>query len=125
MDRKKSFQRLAYLLFFIFVMHFLASEFYWYYSIWYFDMIMHFLGGFWLGLTSIYLFPPKNNSISSFLKILFLVLFTGVGWEVFEMVVNYAIAQNPFDILDTSSDLLFDLLGGLCAILYSWKKSLR
>ena len=118
MDRKKLFKRLAYLIFFVLAANFFANKFYWYFSVWYLDMIMHFLGGFWVGLASIYLFPPQNLSFRSVLTILFLVLLVGVGWEVFEFLVNGVIAQNPFDILDTASDIFFDLLGGLCAILY-------
>ena len=43
--------------------------------------------------------------------------FVGLGWEVFEMLVNDVIAQNPFDFKDTSSDIFADLLGGFCAML--------
>ena len=85
-------------------------------------MIVHFLGGFWLGLVGIYFFPSSNRSLGSILKILLLVLLVGVGWEVFEIVVNDVIVQNPFDYLDSFSDILFDLGGGFCAILFLWKK---
>lgn len=83
---------------------------------------MHFLGGFWLGLASIYLFSIKENSLKSILKILFIVLLIGIGWEVFEIYIDKFITQNSFDFLDTISDLLFDLLGGLSAILYFKKR---
>lgn len=85
-------------------------------------MFMHFLGGFWLGLASIYLFSIKENSLKSILKILFIVLLIGIGWEVFEIYIDKFITQNSFDFLDTISDLLFDLLGGLSAILYFKKR---
>ncbi len=124
-DRKKLLKTLAYLIFIIFILHFLANKFYWYYSIWYFDMIMHFLGGFWLGLGVFYVFPPKENSINFIFKILLLVLLVGVGWEVYEVLVNDVIARNPFNFLDTLSDIFFDLSGGLCAILYLWKRRLK
>lgn len=118
MDRKKLFKHLTYLIFFILVVNFLANKFYWYSSVWYFDMIMHFLGGFWIGLAFFYLFSPKNNSVSSVFKILFLVLFVGIGWEVFEIFVNNTIVQNPFNALDTISDVFFDLAGGAFAMFY-------
>ena len=122
MDRKKLIKLLTYLIFFILVINFFANKFYWYSSIWYFDMIMHFLGGFWIGLTSFYIFSPQNISGKLIFKILLLVLCIGIGWEVYEILVNDILAQNSFNFLDTFSDIFFDLSGGLCAMLYLWKK---
>lgn len=118
MDRKNLLKRLAYLIFFIFIVHFLATKFYWYYTIAYLDMVMHFLGGFWLGLAGVYLFQPKNYSMNVVLKILFFVLAIGAGWEAYQILVNEVLAKNPFDYLDISSDIFLDLFGGFCAILY-------
>lgn len=122
MDRKDLLKRLAYLVFFIFLVNFFANKFYWYYSIWYFDMIMHFLGGFWLGLVYLYFFSPRGSFSKSILQASLFVLLLGLGWEVFEFLVNNYIAQNPFDIIDTTSDIFFDLAGGVLAILYCFKK---
>jgi hypothetical protein len=97
-------------------------KFYWYSSIWYFDMPMHFLGGIWLGLISIYLFPLKNYSLKSIFKIFFIVLLVGVAWEVFEILVNRLTIQDSFNTLDTISDICFDSAGGLFAIFYFLKK---
>lgn len=85
-------------------------------------MIMHFLGGFWIGLASFYTFSLQSVSDKLIFKILLLVLFIGLGWEVFEILVNDVMAQNSFNFLDTLSDIFFDLSGGLCAMLYLWKK---
>ncbi len=97
-------------------------KFYWYSSIWYLDMPMHFLGGVWIGLFSVYLFPPKEDSLKSILKILFIVLFIGISWEIFEILVDKFITQNSFNPLDTASDLFFDFAGGLFAIFYYFKR---
>lgn len=118
MDRKKLVKRLIYLIFFILIANFVASKFYWYSSIWYFDMIMHFLGGFWLGLAFFYLFSFENISARSIFQTLIFILLIGLGWEFFEILVNDVIARNPFDSVDTVADVLLDLSGGLCAILY-------
>src|SRR3989344_6115892 len=64
MDRKKFFKRIVYLIFFIFIVHFFANKFYWYSSIWYFDIIMHFLGGLWVGLFFIW-FKKKPDPKSA------------------------------------------------------------
>jgi hypothetical protein len=55
-------------------------------------------------------------------KIIFLVLITGILWEAFEFFSNNYIGRDSFNILDTFSDIFFDFIGGLCAILYVWKK---
>lgn len=130
MDSKKILKVLACLIFFILVVNFLAYKFYWYSIIWYLDMIMHFLGGFWLGLAYIWFFNPSESLklrlgskvFDVVFKILLFVFLFGFGWEVFEILINDVITQNPFNFLDTISDLCFDLSGGLCAILYVWKK---
>src|SRR3989338_592396 len=90
MDSEKLLQRLVYLIFLIFLVNFVANKFHWYYSIWYFDMIMHFLGGAWLGLVSLWFFSRTSTSESFrlspelVLKILLFVFFAGLGWEIFE-----------------------------------------
>ena len=91
---------------------------------WYFDMIMHFLGGLWLGFLFLYILPHQEHptSFSSVIKTLLFVFFIGIGWEIYEIVVNDVIAQNPFNILDTISDLFFDLTGGALSILYYVKR---
>ena len=122
MDRKNLIKYLICLIFFILIINFFANKFYWYFSIWYFDMFMHFLGGFWVALACLYLFQPKDNPINSILKILLPVLCVGIGWEVYEILVNDVIARNPFNSLDTFSDIFFDLAGGATATLYFFKR---
>lgn len=122
MDRKKLLIRLVFLIFFIFLVNLIASEFYWYYSIWYFDMIMHFLGGLWLGLAIFWLFSIKELSLKLILKIVLGVLLISIFWEIFEILVNNIIAQNPFSALDTVSDICFDLAGGILAVIYFLKR---
>ena len=89
-------------------------------------MLMHFFGGAWIALFFVWLLGGILGESLKFqiMKILPLVLLVGLGWEVFEMLVNDVIAQNPFDFKDTSSDIFADLLGGFCAMLYLhlWRK---
>ena len=51
------------------------------------------------------------------------MLIVGVGWEVFEILVNDVLTQNPLDFLDITSDIFFDLAGGILAILYFFRKN--
>jgi len=87
-------------------------------------MIMHVLGGIWLGLASIYLFPLKEDSFKFIFKIFLIILLVGVGWEIFEILVDKVITQNSFNTLDTLSDIFFDLSGGCFAILYFLKRTM-
>jgi len=125
MNRAQLFKGLAYLIFAISVLHFLAQKFHWYFSLWWFDMPMHFLGGLWLGLFFIYWFSFKEPSFRYIMGLLSFVFIIGMFWEFFELYfINY-VGQNSFSLLDTISDLFFDLSGGLCAMLYLWKKQLK
>lgn len=122
MDSKKFLIRLVPLIFFIFLLNYLAMKFYWYSSVWYLDMPMHFLGGVWLGLAVILFFKIKEISFILILKIILGVLFIGILWEFFEVIVNDYTTQNYFNLLDTLSDLSFDISGGMFAIIYFFKK---
>ncbi len=124
MERNKLLKRVVVLVFFIFFINYLATAFYWYTSVWWFDMPMHFLGGFWIGLVCIWFFSSKEISLPVLAKIILLVLIIGVGWELFEILVNSFLAKNSFNILDTLSDIFFDLAGGTAALLYFLRKIL-
>lgn len=125
MSQKNLLLRIVLLMFFIFVMDFLAGRFFWYFSISWFDMLMHFLGGLWVGFFFTYVFYRQNLFSSSFFKIVLCVLLVGVLWEGFEIFANQYIGRTPFDILDTSSDLFFDLLGGAVAVLFLSGKTMN
>ena len=133
MNKEKLLKRMTLMVFFIFIINLLAMKFYWYSSLWYFDMFMHFAGGFWLGLAFLYLFNIRQNifinidkySFNFFkftLKIILSVLIVSILWEVFEILVNDATIQNVFNKLDTFSDICFDLAGGFSSIIYFSKK---
>lgn len=107
-------------MFFIFFADKLADKFYWYNSIWYFDIIMHFLGGVWVGLFFIYIFSRESLDFL-FLKVILSVLLIGISWEVSEFYVNNMIGQVPFDIVDTLFDICFDIFGGLLSVIYFQK----
>ena len=85
-------------------------------------MPMHFLGGFWLGLALIWLFSVKELSFKIIFKIILGVFFIGILWELFEISIDKTITQNPFNILDTISDMCFDLAGGALSIIYFFKR---
>jgi hypothetical protein len=122
MDSKKLSIRLVLLIIVIFLLNYLAMKFHWYLSVWYLDMPMHFLGGFWLGLVMIWLLKIKSLTLKVILQIIAGVIFIGILWEIFEIIVNENITGTSFNILDTISDMFLDLAGGFLAIFYFIKK---
>lgn len=122
MKGKKLLFRIALLIVFIFFVNLLAMKFHWYNSIWFFDMFMHFFGGFWLGLVFLFLLKPKDFSLFLFFQISLGVLCVGLLWEVFEVVVNHTTTKNTFDFFDTISDLFFDLSGGFVSFIYFFSR---
>jgi hypothetical protein len=115
-DRRKIFKYLSLFMFIIFFLNFLGAKFYLYYSLWYFDIFMHFLGGLWVAFLLFYFFFNKNFYVFVF-QILLGVLLIGILWEIFEFFVNEIIATNPFNFLDTISDIFCDLAGGVLGLI--------
>lgn len=128
-QKKHLITRSAWLIVIIFALNYGAMLFFWYSTIWWFDMPMHFLGGFWLGLTAlwIYFYARKTprvgvTAMKTLLLGLSFVLIVGVGWEIFEIGVDRFITLMPFNRLDTASDIFFDLAGGSVAVLYMMRR---
>ncbi len=118
MNRKKLFNRLASLVIFISLINFLAIKFHWYYSIWWFDMPMHFLGGMWVGLFHIWYLIHRELSAKEIGQVILGVFIVAFAWEAFEFILNAQTVKNAFDLRDTVSDLFFGLSGGFTAIFY-------
>ena len=120
--KKRSFPlSLLVLILFIAVVNGLANEFSWYWRIPWLDMPMHFLGGFWIGSVALWFFSPRipEQSLNVFLISLLAVVVIGGLWELFEFnigTMTFVPEQNG--ILDTSSDLVFDIIGSVTATMY-------
>jgi len=94
-----------------------------YFSIWWLDIPMHFFGGAWVALLFFAIFgdvinESKINTFFGFLKILVLAIafavLVGVLWEFFEFSASRIFnIYLQGDLVDTMTDLLMDLCGGL------------
>ncbi|MFQ5540767.1 MAG: hypothetical protein ACE5F4_00790 [Candidatus Paceibacteria bacterium] len=96
----------------------LATAYFLYFSLWWFDIVMHFLGGFLVGGAFIWLLrfevPPGIRArLSIFSSTLAVILVVGVAWEVFEYLTNaYSTANYA---LDTALDMVMNVIGTLAA----------
>jgi len=98
-------------------LHLLASKFFWYFSIFWFDMLMHFIGGFVVGTA--YLLGNRFLGRSQVRKkhLLIFVLIISLLWEAYEYIVQYIFHIDGIATLaDSISDLGFDMLGALLLI---------
>ncbi len=125
---KKLITRAAWVVMFIFFINYAAMTFFWYSTIWWFDMPMHFLGGFWLGLMALwaYLLVRRKQPVlqwnSVFWTVFILTLCVGVAWELFEVGIDRFITLVSHNSLDTVSDIFFDLAGAFTAFFYAMRK---
>jgi hypothetical protein len=122
MSQKKLLFKIASLIVFIFIVNLLAMKFHWYSSLWYFDMITHFLGGIWLGLASVWLFRVRDFNFKNLAIVISIVLFIAVAWEFFQIGVDKVFSKDDLNYLDMYSDIFFGVAGGLTAFLYLSKK---
>lgn len=126
MVRTKLFKHTFLLLFAIGVADFVANSLYLYWTVWWFDMVMHFSSGFCVGMATVLLwqyFVDKNVKFDRAIKIALLSVFAvGIAWEVFESYFQIMLISDgmPY-ITDTISDLILDVTGGLLGSIYAYR----
>lgn len=109
------------------VLNFYAYKFHWYWEFWWFDIIMHTLGGLWVASSALWLryfrvsaehvsIAHKKSSI--FLLALVSVYIVGGGWELFEFSMDKFITFAIHNSMNTASDLFFDGVGSILATLF-------
>ena len=97
------------------VLHYIAGAFYFYWTIWWYDLVMHTLGGFSGALVILWFISPSSN-FKTFLIALICLMAVGVVWEIFEYLYDVATASNYWQ--DTILDLAADAAGVSLACLY-------
>lgn len=106
-----------------------------YYHYKWFDIPMHFLGGFVIGLFAIAILNRTIESIQfknksrfgKFISPLFILGFValiGIVWEWHEFLLDQinsvAVVHQP-SVGDTMADFVLDLFGGLIAMAFFWR----
>jgi hypothetical protein len=106
-----------------------AYFFYWYSTIWWFDMPMHFAGGYFLSIMLMYIVVraqskgnrednKKFNPKYLYLILILLTFAIGFLWEVYEFVVDAYFHTHLIVIMDSFSDLCFDMAGAITAFFF-------
>jgi hypothetical protein len=103
-------------------LHWLASYQGYYWTVEWYDFMMHFLGGMWIALAVLwksempYQYLAKWRGYATTRNILILVLLGGAAWEVLEVLLHMMDPALPGYVWDTTHDLIMDMLGGFVAV---------
>ena len=102
------------------ILNWYANAYFLYFRFWWFDIVMHFLGGVFSALALLwayhYVFGKYFDQRRERLLLVALVgtLIVGVLWEVFESIAGIHALEGNI-IPDTSLDIIMDLLGAYVA----------
>ncbi len=114
------------------VLHFISIQFYFYWTIWWIDNVMHFLGGLTIGFVTFLFFRLRYSlGLNANLKSLFIivipaVIIVGIGWEVFELFSGTTFPSDGESYWqDTTYDLIDDTLGAIVATFFVYKEKLH
>ena len=124
MVRKSFLNQIFALILIIAFLHITATIFHLYWSMWWYDLLVHFLGGFWVSLAGLWFVffsgytPLKVRKPFDIIATALVVSFSfGVLWELFEYVVGRDLIALNY-VSDTSIDLVMDMAGALSGYLY-------
>ena len=114
-----------FLILLLWLLNYIAGIFYFYWTLWWFDFVMHFLAGLGGGLVIVWLISEKNFQTKKvFLITLVSLMLVGIAWEIFEYVFGIAQSTENY-ILDTCIDLLMDAFGASASVYLFAKKCNR
>ena len=98
-------------------LNYLAGVFYLYWTLWWFDYLVHFLAGLGGGFFVLWFLSNRDLSGRQILLIvLTTVLFVGVVWEIYEYLFGLTQSTESYYTLDVISDLIMDGLGAITAV---------
>ncbi|HMO78978.1 MAG TPA: hypothetical protein PJ997_02235 [Candidatus Paceibacterota bacterium] len=110
------------------VLHYVATIYSFYWSVDWFDIMMHFLGGLLMGLIAFWIFftsekinYPKDNSLVIFFTVVGFTLIIGLSWELWEIFVGFT--DVDLDMGDTILDIIMDVIGAIAAYYYGLLKT--
>ena len=102
------------------VMHWLAlvNDYYW--AIWWYDIVMHFLGGclivsilFWIDRWR------ETNLATTFARIFLWIMAVGAAWEIYELYFGLTFIDARGYRFDTVLDLIMNVTGAAAAYFFT------
>ncbi|MBI5134321.1 MAG: hypothetical protein HZA81_02980 [Candidatus Taylorbacteria bacterium] len=102
-------------------LHWVASYKGLYWTLGWYDVMMHFLGGVWTAL--FLLWVSRTNlgawlfSLTTLRSLVVGVIAVGVAWELYEIAFGFTFVTDSEYPLDTSIDLVMDTLGAIAVFL--------
>lgn len=108
----------------ILILYLFALEYYLYWTVWWYDVMLHFLGGIIIGAVLVWIlarFFPQSMSLRRMLTVVVMTALTiGLGWELFEYSAGMMGGGGNL-IKDTIIDLCMDVLGSIAAYLIVYR----
>ncbi len=106
------------------ILHYGALIYDLYGTFFWFDMLTHTLGGFVVVFVGIVFLGSRSSRLLTRRNLIILVIGIGVLWELYEYLVQTMIPATPFvTFVDSLSDILFDVVGGVIGICFvHWLK---
>ena len=106
------------------ILHLAAVNFYFYWTVWWYDIFMHVLGGFIGALIFVSFLPEAHQTkpIVFFVSV-FAAIFIGIVWELYELTIGVTFTDEGKYLYDTFTDILDDIVGGLIAYLVLYPKT--
>jgi glycopeptide antibiotics resistance protein len=110
------------------ILHWVASFEGFYWSVGWYDIMMHFLGGLWTLFFALWAvhteYATKLVKYVSIKNLILFVLVVGLLWEAHEIILRFADPSHPDYMFDTIMDLIMDTLGGILGI-FIYRKSIK
>ncbi len=95
-------------------LHLFALAYFFYWMLWWFDILVHTLGGVLISWIAIVLFEKYKISRIEMILLygIFGPLLISIGWEIFEFVSGITFLSSQYS-LDTTLDMSMGVLGGI------------
>ncbi len=95
-------------------------------QIWWYDIILHLLGGILVGFVIVEALGLSQTKINKLIDAIFIGLISaiviGTIWELYEVSIGATMVSYEGYPMDTVIDLLFDMLGGLAGAGYGYQQ---
>ncbi len=98
----------------------MAHSFYWYVSVWWFDMLMHTIGGVFVTIVAAALLWRRHVRMlpirETYITLLLSIFIIALAWEYYEYALQiYSRNDMSSDIADSLSDIVCGMIGGTIA----------